>query len=75
LVGARTGHPYGLINPDRDRELNDPQLLLLGTENGEAVVMIKVPRGQIRRNAMTPEQVFAVIAAYEEGRYSRLSSR
>lgn len=44
IIAAATGTPVAVINPDDDRELDNPRLLLIqGT--GEPLMMVKVPRG------------------------------
>lgn len=44
IVGQITGTIYSVINPNSDRELDNPRFLLLTNPIGEPVMMDKIPR-------------------------------
>lgn len=63
IVGANSGTPVAVINPDDDSELDNPRLLLIqGSE--EPLAMVKVPRGDYL-GAMSMDQVAELVAKFK----------
>jgi len=44
IVGGDSGEIYAVINPDTDRQLNNPRFWLLQNSYGEPTKLVKVPR-------------------------------
>lgn len=60
LRNALTGKVYAVIDPDDDKELDNPRFLMLKSADKEPIEMVKVPRGKYM-TALTMEQLSAVI--------------
>jgi len=65
IISANTRSVIAVINPSDDSELDNPRLLLIQTESGEPMMMIKVPRGDYM-GAMSMEQVAELVEQFSK---------
>jgi len=63
IISANTRSVVAVINPGNDSELDNPRLLLIQSENGEPMMMIKVPRGDYM-GALTMEDVAELVERF-----------